>query len=73
MDIDWNSVNADLNSYSDKVLLVSGGLEDLAEVLKDRTDTSEWLEIAKDLQVVCEKIKELRNEEQLRLKWLKEA
>ena len=73
MNIDWNSVNADLNSYSDKVLLVSGGLEDLAEVLKDRTDTSEWLEIAKDLQVVCEKIKELRNEEQLRLKWLKEA
>ena len=61
MNIDWNSVNADLNSYSDKVLLVSGGLEDLAEVLKDRTDTSEWLEIAKDLQVVCEKIKELRN------------
>ena len=60
--IDWNTVNSEFYKRGEQVRETSFQLEHLADVLKDRVDTSEWSEIAKDLLSVSEKIKKLRKE-----------
>ncbi len=60
--IDWNSVNNDLNEMADNAKDVSAQLKQLAEILGDRIDTSNWSQLAEQIENASYKIKSYRNQ-----------
>ena len=54
--IDWDRVNSNLIEMSQNVKGVSEQLNNLAETLSDRIDTSSWVEIAEQLEIARHKI-----------------
>tara|TARA_Y100000114_G_C11481070_1_gene195404 strand:- start:194 stop:445 length:252 start_codon:yes stop_codon:yes gene_type:complete len=54
--IDWDRVNSNLIEMSQTVKGVSEQLNNLAETLSDRIDTSSWVEIAEQIEIASYKI-----------------
>jgi uncharacterized protein YbcC (UPF0753/DUF2309 family) len=59
--IDWDRVNSNLIEMSQNVKGVSEQLNNLAETLSDRIDTSSWVEVAKQIEIASYKIMLERN------------
>ena len=58
--IDWNSVNNDLNEMANNAKDVSAQLKQLAEILGDRIDTSDWSQLAEQIENASYRIKSYR-------------
>ena len=60
--IDWNRVNNQLEEAADNAKYASEQLNQLAEILGDRIDTSNWSQLAEQIENASYKIKSYRNQ-----------